>query len=157
MHLLAMQGKLKHGLAPPRVAKCYSLDDITAGGYACAKAKKAWCGLKQSGKIAHDGLAAGLEKRGYAKPGLAGGLLGRKARGISFALAAGGFGTKHKREEGLQHLAEAMRAKRPPCALKAGAKAEQCAGTHLGWGYEKGELTASMKGYAKQALSLIHI
>ena len=36
--------------------------------------------------------------------------------------------------------------------FKAGMKAEQHIGTHLGWGYSKRELIASMKGYAKQAL-----
>ena len=94
--------------------------------------------------------AAHLEKHGYAKAGLADGLLKHKARGISFTLAVDGFGIKHTREEDAQHLAKIMRDKH---TFKAGMKAEQYIGIHLGWGYGKRELIASMKGCAKQALA----
>ena len=54
-------------LIPPRIIAQYNLQDKISNGYVYAKVNKAWYGLKQSGKIAHDDLVAHLKTEGYYK------------------------------------------------------------------------------------------
>ena len=120
--------RLQCSLAPPRVAERRSLKGKEAGGYACARAKNAWPGLKQSGKIARGGLVKHLGEHGYAKAG-AGGLFKHRRRGIPLTLVVDGFGIKYTKEEDAEHLAKCMREKR---ALKVGYEAKQRAGAQIG-------------------------
>jgi hypothetical protein len=41
-------------MIPPSIIAHYNLTPMIHNGYLYAKIKKAWYGLKQSGKIAHD-------------------------------------------------------------------------------------------------------
>ena len=61
--------RLQCNLIPPRIIERYNLKEKEANGYAYARTKKAWCGLKQSGKAARGGLAKHLGEHGYAKAG----------------------------------------------------------------------------------------
>ena len=54
-------------LIPERIVNHYSLHDKIHKGYIYAKVKRAWYGLKQSGKIAHDDLVQHLAKIGCKK------------------------------------------------------------------------------------------
>ena len=54
-------------LIPPNIIAHYRLQKLISNGYVYARIKKAWYGLKQPGKIAHDDLIAHLEKIGYHK------------------------------------------------------------------------------------------
>ena len=48
-------------LIPPNIFAHYRLQKLISNGYVFAQIKKAWYGLKQSGKIAHDDLVAHLK------------------------------------------------------------------------------------------------
>ena len=49
------------GLIPAEIIEHYGLDDKTYNGYVYARIKRAWYGLKESGKIAHDDLVNHLK------------------------------------------------------------------------------------------------
>ena len=49
-------------LIPPNIIAHYRLHQLIGNEYVYARIKKAWYGLKQSGKIAHEDLVAHLEK-----------------------------------------------------------------------------------------------
>ena len=57
--------KFKYDMIPPRIVKYYNLDAITVDGYVYAKIKKAWYGLKQARKIAHNNLVTHLKQYQY--------------------------------------------------------------------------------------------
>ena len=48
--------RFRYNLIPPWVIQHYNLDRIAHNGIGHANIKRAWYGVKQSGKIAHDGL-----------------------------------------------------------------------------------------------------
>ena len=54
--------KFRYNLIPQRIIDHYKLDTIVDNGFVYAKINKAWYGLKQSGKIAHDDLVKNLNK-----------------------------------------------------------------------------------------------
>ena len=93
---------------PPRIIAHYNLDALAHDGCVYAETGKAWCGLKEAGRLARGGLRGLLRKHGYRKAGAIGCCI-RKARGISFTLVAGGFGAKHKGKAGAGHLASTLR------------------------------------------------
>merc|ERR1712177_62617 len=63
-----------YDLIPPRIIEYYNLDPLTVDGYVYARINRAWYGLKQGGKIAHDDLVQHLEKHGYIRAGTTDGL-----------------------------------------------------------------------------------
>jgi hypothetical protein len=72
MYLYSMLDKCEYirfkvDMIPPRIIAHYNLTPMIHNGYLYAKIKKAWYGLKQSGKIAHDDLVEHLTKHGYEK------------------------------------------------------------------------------------------
>ena len=69
----------------------------------CAKAKRAWCGPKQSGKIAHDDLVEHLAKMGYKK-GKTDGLFVHETNDIAFTLVVDDFAVKHANKEDAEAL-----------------------------------------------------
>ena len=109
---------------------------------------KAWCGLKEAGRLARGGLRGLLYKHGYRKTETIGYYI-RETRGISFALAAGGFGAKYKGKAGAGHLANALPA---VCKATPGWEGKRYNGASLGWGYEAPAARCSMPGCAKAAL-----
>ena len=54
-------------LVPDKIIKHYNLQDNIHNGYLYARINKAWYGLKQAGKIAHDNLVTHLKQHGYIK------------------------------------------------------------------------------------------
>ena len=101
----------RYDLIPPRIIQHYNLDRIAHNGFVYAKIKRAWYGLKQSGKIAHDDLVAHLEQHGYIRAGQTDGLFTHQSRDISFTLVVGDFGIKYTNTEDLNHLVNIMRHK----------------------------------------------
>lgn len=120
--------RFKHDLISPRITDCYDLDELVVDGFVCAKIKRAWCGLKQSGKIAHDDLVAHLGKHGCIKAGQTDGLFKHETRDVSFTLVVDDFGVKHTKEDDVKHLTMIMREKH---TFKVDMKAEQHVGIHL--------------------------
>ena len=59
--------KFSYSLIPQRIIEHYKLDTIMTNGFVYAKINKAWYGLKQSGKIAHDDLVKHLNKHDYVQ------------------------------------------------------------------------------------------
>ena len=114
-----------------------------------AKIKRAWYGLKQSGKIAHDNLVAHLQRHGYERAPRTKGLFRHKTQDITFTFVVDNFGIKYTKQADVDHLVTAVREKYP---FKVDWEAKQYIGIHLKWNYEKRELRTSMDGYVKQAL-----
>ncbi|OEU20461.1 hypothetical protein FRACYDRAFT_181335 [Fragilariopsis cylindrus CCMP1102] len=141
--------RFKYDMIPPNIIKHYSLDKLVVNGFVYAKIKKAWYGLKQSGKIAHDDLVQHLEKYGYVKEKRTDGLFSHKERDINFTLVVDDFGIKYTDKADVEHLVTALRDKYP---LKVDWKAEQYIGIHLKWNYIDREVICSMDGYVEQAL-----
>ena len=141
--------RFKYDMIPPNIIKHYSLDKFVVDGFVYAKINKAWYGLKQSGKIAHDDLVDHLKKYGYVKAQRTDGLFIHKERDITFTLVVDDFGIKYTDKADVDHLVEALRDKYP---LKVDWKAEQYIGIHLKWNYIDREVLISMDGYVEQAL-----
>ena len=141
--------RFKYDMIPPNIIKHYSLDKLVVDGFVYAKIKKAWYGLKQSGKIAHDDLVDHLKKYGYVKANRTDGLFHHKERDITFTLVVDDFGIKYTDKADVEHLVTALREKYP---LKVDWKAEQYIGIHLKWNYIDREVLCSMDGYVEQAL-----
>jgi hypothetical protein len=57
--------RFKYDMIPPNIIKHYNLDTLVENGFVYAKINKAWYGLKQSGRIAHDDLVSHLKESGY--------------------------------------------------------------------------------------------
>jgi hypothetical protein len=141
--------RFKYDMIPPNIIKHYNLDTLVDNGFVYAKINKAWYGLKQSGRIAHDDLVAHLKKFGYVKAKRTEGLFVHKTRNISFTLVVDDFGIKFNKQEDLEHLTAAIREKYP---LKVDYDGKQYVGITLDWNYETRELICSMPGYVAQAL-----
>ena len=95
-------------LIPSCIVAYYHLNDFVVDGFVYAKVKKAWYGLKQAGKIAHDNLVQHLSKHGYVKAAFTDGLFFHKTRNISFTLVVDNFGIKYTKGEDLHHLETIM-------------------------------------------------
>ena len=96
---------------PPNIIAHYKLQKLISNGYVYARIKKAWYGLKQSGKIAHDNLVAHLQKIGYHKAPHTEGLFLHKTQDISFSLAVSDFGIKYTNKQDIDRLIASVRAK----------------------------------------------
>lgn len=141
--------RFKYDMIPPNIIKHYNLDTLVENGFVYAKINKAWYGLKQSGRIAHDDLVSHLKESGYVKAPRTEGLFVHKTRKISFTLVVDDFGIKYEKLADLEHLTAAIRKKYP---LKVDYDAKQYVGITLDWNYDEGELICSMPGYVAQAL-----
>jgi hypothetical protein len=141
--------RFKYDMIPPNIIKHYGLDKLLVNGFVYAKINKAWYGLKQSGKIAHDDLVEHLKKHGYVKAKRTDGLFLHKEWDINFTLVVDDFGTKYTDKADVEHLVAALREKYP---LKVDWAAEQYIGIHLKWNYIDREVLISMDGYVEQAL-----
>ena len=141
--------RFRYDLIPPRIIKHYQLDLLVNDGYVYARINKAWYGLKQGGKIAHDDLVEHLQKHGYVRAGYTDGLFKHTTRDISFTLVVDDFGIKYVKQEDVDHLVSIMRQK---YTFKVDFDAKQYIGIHLDWNYMRRELICSMKNYVKQAL-----
>ena len=121
-------------------------------GYVYAKIKKAWYGLKQSGKIAHDDLVLHLASFGYHKVPFTEGLFKHETKDIAFTLVVDDFAIKYTSKADADHLIACMRAKYP---FKVDWDAKQYIGIDLEFEYTTGNrhVILSMKGYVKQALT----
>lgn len=137
-------------LIPPDFIEAYKLRDLaTPDGFVYARVNKAWYGLKQAGKIAHDDLVARLAEAGYKKAPLVEGYFTHETRSISFTLVVDDFLIKYERKEDLEHLREAIG---KYYTFKVDEEAKQYVGIHLNWDYTKRTVRLSMDGYVKQAL-----
>eukprot|EP00536_Pseudo-nitzschia_multiseries_P000416 jgi/Psemu1/915/gm1.915_g len=120
--------KFRWDIIPPRIRVAYKLEGLKQGDYVYARIKKAWYGLKQSGKIAHDDLVAHLQLYGYRKAPHTEGLFLHDERDISFTLVVDDFGIKYTLQEDVDHLVEAVGAK---YTFKADWTGQQYVGVHL--------------------------
>jgi hypothetical protein len=141
--------RFRYDLIPPRIIQHYQLDLLVNNGYVYARIDKAWYGLKQGGKIAHDDLVQHLQKHGYVRAGHTDGLFKHITRDITFTLVVDDFGIKYINQEDVDHLISIMRKK---YTFKVDFEAKQYIGIHLDWNYKTRELICSMRNYVKQAL-----
>ena len=124
------------------------INNKVVDGYVYARIKKAWYGLSESGRIAHDDLVNHLKKYGYVKTNTAG-LFRHITRDITFTLVVDDFGIKYTNEEDVKHLLSTIKAKYP---VKVKMDSDQYIGITLKWNYATRELIYSMAGYVKSAL-----
>ena len=135
---------------PPEIITHYQQENNIHNGFLYAKVKKAWYGLKQSGKIAHDDLVEHLAKYGYKKLPFTEGLFKHETRDIAFSLVVDDFAIKYIHKEDADHLIECMGAKYP---FKVDWEAKQYIGIHLEWNYEgERSVILSMPNYVQDAL-----
>ena len=135
---------------PPRIQDEYHLHKyVDRDGYVYARIDKAWYGLKESGKIAHDDIVAHLNKHGYMKARRTEGLFKHHTRDISFTLVVDDFGIKYKEKSDVEHLIQCLEKK---YTMKVDYEAKQYVGINLKWDYVKRELVCSMDGYIQDAL-----
>ena len=59
-----------------------SIRPLVVNGYVYARINRAWYGLKQGGKIAHDDLVEHLGKHGYVRAGITDGLFTHVTRNM---------------------------------------------------------------------------
>ena len=141
--------KFKISMIPETIIQHYGLRKLVHKGYVCARIKKAWYGLKQSGKIAHDDLVTQLSKHGYHKSKYTEGLFTHETRQIAFTLLVDDFAIKYVDKSDVDHLLICLREK---YSVKVDWDAQQYIGINLDWDYTNGEVLLSMKDYVQQAL-----
>ena len=100
--------RFQYELIPPRIIEYYNLDELVIDGYVYARINRAWYGLKQGGKIAHDDLVQHLNEHGYVRAGTTEGLFRHVTRDISFTLIVDDFGIKYQCKEDVDHLNKIM-------------------------------------------------
>ena len=141
--------RFQSNLIPQAIKDHYGLDKLAGrNSYVYAKVNKAWYGLKQAGKIAHDDLVQRLATHGYKKT-VAEGYFRHETRDISFTLVVDDFLIKYTNQADLDHLTESVR---QHYKLKVDTEAKQYVGIHLRWDYERRTVKISMDGYVEQAL-----
>ena len=59
--------KFKVDMIPPCIIQFYKIQHLIHKGYIYAKINKAWYGLKNSGRIAHNDLVQHLQKHGFVQ------------------------------------------------------------------------------------------
>ena len=133
---------------PPRIVEYYQLSQKTHNGYVYAKINKAWYGLKQSGKIAHDDLVEHLAKIGYHK-GKTEGLFLHKEKDLVFCLVVDDFACRYSNKQDALDLITHIEKK---YKFKVDWDANQYIGINLKWDYNKRRAQMSMNGYVEQAL-----
>ena len=136
-------------MIPPEIIEHYKLADKIHNGFVYAKIKRAWYGLKEAGKIAHDDLVTHLQKFGYEKTENTPGLFRHRTRDISFTLVVDDFGIAYQHEDDVKHLIDAIKERYP---VKVKMDPDQYIGITLKWDYIKRELRCSMDGYVENAL-----
>ena len=137
-------------LIPEEFVKAYALTDLaTPDGYVYARVNKAWYGLKQAGKIAHDDLVTRLAEAGYHKSGHVEGYFKHETRAIDFTLVVDDFLIKYTKDEDLDHLRNAVG---KYYKFKVDPDAKQYVGINLKWNYITRTVRLSMDGYVEQAL-----
>ena len=129
-------------LIPPKIIAYYKLTPMIHNGHIYAKVKKAWYGLKQSGRIAHDDLVDHLAKFGYKKARTEG-LFVHETRDIAFTLVVDDFAVCYTNKNDADHLIDSIRQKYP---FKVDWEAKQYIGINLKWNYDHREVTLSMDG-----------
>lgn len=107
--------------------------DIPTTHRTTTRVNKAWYGLKQAGKIAHDDLVDHLAKVGYMKT-LIEGYFQHETRDIDFTLVVGDFLIKYTHDEDLKHLRKAIG---DHYTFKVDLEAKQYVGINLKWNYDK--------------------
>ena len=140
--------KFNHNLIPQTIIDHYKLDTMVDNGFVYAKINKAWYGLKQSGKIAHDDLVKHLNKHDYVQAEHTDGLFVHKLQDISFTLVVDNFGIKYTNKDDVNHLIFIMRSKNK---FKIDFDAKQYTGIHLKWNYIKRQIICSMDSYVRNA------
>ena len=100
-------------LIPQEIIDHYNLNEKTTDGYVYARIKRAWYGLRESGKIAHDDLVDHLKKFGYEKTENTLGLFRHKTRNITFTLVVDDFGISYTDENDVHHLINAIKERYP--------------------------------------------
>ena len=93
---------------PKRIMDYYNLWALVHEGYVYARVNKAWYGLKQSGKIAHDDLVEHLAKAGYVKAKTEGSFV-HDANNIAFTLVVDDFACRHDNLRDAEHLISTYR------------------------------------------------
>ena len=137
-------------LIPTPIVEAYGLRTLaTPDGFVYARVNKAWYGLKQAGKIAHDDLVQRLAEGGYRKAELVEGYFYHEERDISFTLVVDDFLIKYTNKEDLEHLRSTIERN---YKFKVDETAHQYVGIHLRWDYDRRTVRLSMEGYIKQAL-----
>ena len=142
--------RFRLSLIPRAFTEAYNLRELaTKDGYVYARVNKAWYGLKQAGRIAHDDLVARLAEAGYHKASLVEGYFRHEHRPIDFTLVVDDFLIKYERSEDLEHLQAAVG---KYYKFKVDTDAKQYVGIHLKWDYDRRTVRLSMDGYIEQAL-----
>ena len=136
-------------LIPPEFYKEYNLDQYAEGEYVYAKIVRAWYGLKEAGKIAHDDIVAHLAAHGYHKAPRTDGLFQHETRDISFTLVVDDFGIKYTDKKDVEHLIECLSKK---YTMKVDYDGKRYVGVDLEWDYENRQVLCSMDGYVEEAL-----
>ena len=142
--------RFRADLIPQAIKDHYNLHEkIGRDKYIYARVNKAWYGLKQAGRIAHDDLVKRLAKEGYKKAPLVEGYFTHHTRPISFTLVVDDFLIKYTNEEDLKHLEDTIG---HYYKLKVDVEAKQYVGIHLKWDYKERTVRLLMDGYVEQAL-----
>ena len=142
--------RFRLSLIPEGIVAAYNLRDIaTPDGYVYARVNKAWYGLKQAGRIAHDDLVERLAEAGYRKVGMVEGYFRHESRPIDFTLVVDDFLIKYVNNEDLKHLQDAIE---KYYKFKVDLEAKQYVGINLKWDYNNRTVRLSMDGYVEQAL-----
>ena len=134
---------------PHNIIRQYNLEPMIRHGFVYAKINRAWYGLKQSGKIAHDDLVEHLKIDGYTKTNTEG-LFKHHTRNIAFTLVTDDFAIKYTDSADADHLIHCIRKKYKK--FKVDWDAKQYIGINLDWDYEQRTVKLSMQGYVEQAL-----
>ena len=142
--------KFRLDLIPAQIIEAYGLQDKAHNGYVYARVNKAWYGLKQAGKIAHDDLVDRLADGGYHKGGLLEGYFSHETRDISFVLVVDDFLVQYNDDADLEHLVNTVE---KHYKFKVDTNATQFVGIQLQWDYDRRTVRLSMPGYVKQALT----
>ena len=142
--------RFRMDLIPAEYASAHNLYAMVApDGFIYARVNKAWYGLKQAGRIAHDDLVAHLAKAGYKKNDIIEGYFRHEDRDIDFTLVVDDFLIKYTDDRDLEHLQETIGAH---YKFKVDLTAHQYVGINLKWNYNKRTVRLSMDGYVRQAL-----
>ena len=138
-------------LIPDAIIQAYKLHELaTDDGYVYAEINKAWYGLKQAGRIAHDDLVKRLEGGGYVKVPHVEGYFKHVSRDIDFCLVVDDFLIRYKDSADLEHLCATVR---QHYKFKVDEDAKQFVGINLRWNYTDRTVRLSMDDYVAQALS----
>ena len=135
-------------LVPTEIIEHHNLEDKIHNGCVCAKLKKAWHRLKQSGKIAHDDLVEHPQLAGHHKTKTEG-LFKHESKDVAFHLAVDDFAAKHSNKEDAEELIAHTQEKH---TFKVDWEGKRCTGTDVNWDCKRQTAIPSVKGCAVQAL-----